>query len=260
MPATFTAEHMPACTAATGTPAAALCTVCGAPFSAPYLAIRLDGRAACHPCVRKHDVPCIDLLEAAATRDPVLRGGWHKAIVRVALHPHRTFAAIYNGPLGETLLFGLVATALGYAATTGWNLTLHNAAFIEYYRDVALQRDLTFESDASLKQMLWLVTPALAAARFIIGALLLHIGMRIIAGSQRASLHSEARVFALASSTLVLCVIPVIGPFVALVSWIGACMAYAQVVHGLSTGRALMAVFPSFLVITALGPSSFVPG
>ncbi len=254
-----TDEPLLSCSAATGSPATAICTHCGAAFSSPFLAVRTDGRAVCHPCARRAQIPCLDVPAGTDTRDPVLALGWPKALLHIAMHPHRTFAAIHNGPLREAVVFGLVATLIGYAATTGWNLTLHGPEFLEFYRQAAAERSLELTTDASVQKLLWLALPFAATLRFVLGLGLLHLGVRIVVGSAQSSFRDEARVFALASGTLVIAVVPVLGPFIALVSWISACTAYLQVVHGLGTARSLMAVLPSFLVITAMGPSSFVP-
>jgi hypothetical protein len=246
-----------ACTAEPDAPADAFCTSCLRPFSERYLLARTDGRAICVACARTLDEPLHPLPGRTVRRDPALAGGWHRAVSRVITRPHRTFATPYDGPIAAAVVFGYVATLIGFASTTAWNVVFHGDALRALILENAPAAAALGESAANI--LIWAGTPLIAAFRLLIGAVLFHLGTRLIAGVDPPSLRSSIRVFALTSGTLMLCVIPMVGPFLALMTWFSATLAHLHAHHGLRTFRGLMALLPAFLVLAAIGPNTFVP-
>ena len=244
------------CAASPALNAAAFCTVCGQPFSGRYLGVAGDGRAVCFACVRR-DGLAITLASPTVGGDPVLVDGWFSALRRILTQPHRTFAATYRVPLLPAVTFGYVFTLLGFAATNAWDLMLFGDEFVQSLVDGWDAVGVTLEP-ARANAALWLCLPIAAAIRMGVGSALLHIGIRLTVGPA-AQLRESVRLFSLTSATLALCVIPTVGSFLALVTWISACMACLQTRQGLRTFAALIALLPALLVITWLGPDSFFP-
>lgn len=249
---------VPRCSAADDAEAWALCTVCAEPFSADYLGLRLDGRSVCYSCAQREDI-ALRVTDDSDRRDPIFLQGWRRAFGRVLLHPQRTFAARFDGSARQAIIFGCTATMVGFFSTNGWNFAFHAEELIAFYQS-SLEDTSVSLSDAAMMKVSWAALPIVALLRFALGALLLQLGVRVVVGKRLANPRGELRAFSLASGALLLCVIPVLGPFIAVVAWISAVMAYLQVRYGLGTGRGLMAILPSLLVTTAIGPTTFVPG
>ena len=238
--------------------AQAFCTSCRKPYSGGFLATRLDGRAICFACARQQAIEIIDEPMPSGRPDPVLGDGWARGIIRMITRPHQTFERPDGGRLSVALLFGYLFTAFGFTTTTIWNLSLYGDEFIELQMQTLAARDVILDA-AEVTQLLWLILPVAAALRLVVGAVLLHLGIRLMVGS-KADWRSSMRMFALTSGTLVLCAIPTLGPFLALVTWISASMAYLNTRYGLRTVNGLMALLPCLLIVTFIGPTSYLPG
>lgn len=238
--------------------AIAFCATCVQPFSREHLGVRPDGRAICRTCAREEGVEDVSTVAAGAGVDPVLERGWFAALGDLLLRPRIAMARPFDGSAGPAVLFGFVTTLFGFVATTGWNLALDAEGLTRFVAEsVPAAAEMT---PTQIRQMLWLATPVVSTLRFCGGALLLHLGIRALAGPAAGDLRSSARVFGLASGTLVLCAVPVVGPFLAVVTWISVCMAHVQAQLGMPMLRGMMAVLPSLLLISRLGPLPFTAG
>ena len=200
----------------------------------------------------------MDQTEATDMPDPVLEDGWLRGILRMVTRPHRTFERPDAGKLSVALLFGYFFTAFGFATTTIWNFAFYSEEFVQLQIDTLATRDIVMTTD-EVTRLIWIVLPFAAALRLFVGGLLFHLGTRLMAGPD-VEWRSSARLFALTSGTLILCAIPTLGPFLALVTWISASMAYLNTRHGLRTVQGLMALLPCLLIITFIGPTAFLPG
>ncbi len=248
----------PRCSANPKLGADAFCTACRQPYSGKFLGVRTDGRAVCFACARREALDLRAAPENEDPSDPVLSDGWFHAIRKMITQPHRTFEFPYGGRLGSTLLFGYLFTFFGFIATTMWNLALQKDGYLEWHVQTWERAEVVLTND-QVTQLLWMVMPFYAVLRLVVGAALLHVGIRLIVGED-VEWKASLRLFALTSGTLALCVIPMLGPFLALVTWISASMAYMHTQHEVRTVRGLMALLPCLLIITAIGPNTFIPG
>jgi hypothetical protein len=246
------------CSADPNLGADAFCTACRQPYSGKFLGVRADGRAVCFTCARYEEVELLEAPQNSDPTDPVLGDGWFHAIRKIITQPHRTFELPYGGRLGPALLFGYLFTFFGFISTTIWNLLLQREGYLEWHVDSWARAQVVLTNE-QVTQMLWIVMPFYAVLRLFLGAGLLHVGIRLIVGEQ-AEWRASLRLFALTSGTLVLCAIPTLGPFLALVTWISASMAYMHTHHNVRTVKGLMALLPCLLIITAIGPNTFMPG
>jgi hypothetical protein len=246
------------CSASPKLDAQAFCTSCRQPFSGGFLGTRRDGRAVCFSCAREHAIEIVSTDEKRETPDPVLEDGWLRGIFRMITRPHRTFERPDAGRLSVALLFGYFFTAFGFVTTTIWNLTFYGEEFLQLQIDTLAAREIILTPD-EVTRLVWMMLPLAAALRLFVGALLFHLGTRLMVGSD-VHWRSSARLYALTSGTLVLCAIPTLGPFLGLVTWISASMAYLNTRYNLRTVQGLMALLPCLLIITFIGPTSFLPG
>lgn len=237
------------CTANPALPATAWCTACHLPFNGRFLGVREDGRAICFGCARQHDVKLRS--EQPTDVDPVLASGWKQTFLDVVTRPWQTFAGEYKGPIGPAIRSGVVWAMLGYAMTMGWVWLLAREAFLEMLTESAPE-GVTYEGD-SLPLLVWLALPVLAVLRQAVGTLALHLGLRL-SGAPSDDFGEHARLFGLTAVGLLLCAVPFVGPFFALVAWMTGTLAWVRQRYAMATGRAMLALIPALLVVTALDP------
>jgi hypothetical protein len=232
--------------------ASAFCTVCRKPFSGRYIGVRRDGRAVCHPCAQREGIDLVD-SGAPAAGDPVLKGRLRDIFFRIAVTTAETFARDFNGPLGPSLRFGYITTVIGYAAALGWIYLLRYDAFIAALTEV---------NGASVPPELmpwapWLGLPVTAAMRLVVGVTLMHAGFRMV-GVPAGTFSQHARLFALTSVSLLLCAVPVLGPFFALAMWMNVSMTYLRSRYAISPIRSMLATLPCLLVLTLVDPVAWL--
>ena len=237
-------------------PAAAFCPACRQPHSGKFLGVREDGRAICHGCARRDEIPLTG-ADANARPDPVLSAGWLRATGAIITAPHVSLVPDAAGKLWQPLVYGFVATVAGYAMTLGWSVALYPQRFLAEAATQAEALGLSGEASA-LAWSAGLVIPFISALRMLLGALTLHVGLAIV--SRDAPWRASARVMALSSVSLVFCAIPVVGTYLAMVVWISTVMAWLRARHQLRTLPALLVVLPCVFLLTALGPTPFAPG
>ncbi len=238
------------CSAHAALPAAALCALCLRPYAGRFLSPLPDGRACCSTCADREGLHVIDSPHGSADADPVLAGGWGSTFRRVVVEPHRGLVVEHDGPIGPALRAGFAFTVVGYLIRTAWDYVL------QYDAVMAMLAEQVGPGvpEATLSLTPWLAVPIAAVFRLVGGSLLLHLGLRLT-GIGPGTLRPHARIFALTSVTLLLCVIPVIGPLLALVAWMSSTLAWTRRRYGLPTWRALAATLPALLLVTSLDPS-----
>lgn len=237
------------CTANPALPATAWCTSCHLPFNGRFLGVRDDGRAICFGCAQQDGVSLRS--ETRTDVDPVLESGWRQTFLDVVTRPWQTFAGEYHGPIGPAVRQGLVWALLGYAMTMGWVWLLARDAFLEMLTESAPE-GVEFEGD-TLPMLVWLALPVLAVLRQAVGTLALHLGLRL-SGAPSDDFGEHARLFGLTAVGLLLCAVPFVGPFLALVAWMTGTLAWVRQRYAMSTARAMLALIPALLVVTALDP------
>ncbi len=227
-----------------------------APFHGDTLATRYDGRAICTSCalalnVEVHGPPMADGL------DPVLAEGWLSAIVYVTVRAHQTLSRPYSGSIGPAIRFGYVMTLAGIAMWLGWVLLLHPEPFLAMIIEAmeTSQRELP-EGDPEQAALIgaWLMVPLFAAVRLTFGGLAIHLGARL-AGAPKGTFHDHLRLFSLASASLVFCILPEFGPFVAMIIWLSTTLAFLRQRYGFGLMRSLASTLPAMLVMSGTWPA-----
>lgn len=218
--------------------------MCRQPFHGRFLDVRRDGRAVCHGCLVRQDIE-LRPRPARGTRDPLLAGGWRHTFARVALQPQLAFAQHWDGPVWPAVRNGILWTTLGMAATLGWTYVLQYDQLLE-----ALAATQSADLPPHLLPwMPWLALPFGIALRTALGIGLLHIGLRL-AGAPPDSLPSHARAFSLASITMLLRVIPVLGPVLATLSGMMALLVWVRRRYDLAPWRTFLLLLPLFLLLS----------
>lgn len=231
-------------------PAAAFCTVCRRPYAGRYLGVRPDGRAICFRCARDQKIDFADT--APAEGDPALRGGLLQTLGAILLRAHLTLNQRYEGSIVPALRFGYLATLAGLVFYLAWQFLLAPEA-IDSIIEGVLEQTGGATTMRAARLSLWAVLPIVAAVRLALGAFALHIGLKL-AGADGA-LREHARVFALTSSALVLCVLPLyVGSLLAEVLWVMATMAWIRTRYDFTTLRTIAAVLPALLIVVLLAP------
>lgn len=238
------------CSAHPALPAAALCAICLHPYAGRFLAPLPDGRACCATCAEREGLQPLDNAHGESERDPVLSDGWGTAFRRVVIEPHRGLVIDYRGDIGPAVRAGFAFTVVGYLMRTAWDYVLQYEAVMAMLAE-QLGADIP---ETTLALAPWVAVPIAAGIRLALGALLLHAGLRLT-GIAPGTFSTHARAFALTSVTLLLCVIPVLGPLLALVAWMSSTLAWIRGRYGLPTWRALVATLPALFLVTSLDPS-----
>lgn len=245
------------CVANPQLPAAAFCTVCRQPFSGKFLGVRDDGRAVCHGCARRDDIPLNGAPHSEGQHaDPLLQQGWFRASAAVVATPHISLARDDASSPWPAIAFGFVATLFGYALTLGWNIVLYPALFVAEVSANAEALGFSGERTA-LTWLAWLGTPIAAGLRLFVGTIILHVCLLVPARDARVA--STARIFGLSSVALLLCAIPIVGSYLAMVVWISTVLAWLRARYRIRTFMALFVILPSVFALTAMGPLPYTP-
>ena len=241
------------CSANPALRAAATCSECHLPHSGKFLSVRRDGRAICFACARRDGTPVFQRRTVPRGADPVLGGGIARATLAMVVAPHRALAAPGTRAFGPLAAVALGFSLLGYGLTLGWTYLLsYEAALTQLRLQVT---ELPFAvSDAVLPWVPWIAWPFIAVLRVVLGAATLHLTVRL-ANPNDADWRESFRVWALSSALLMACALPFAGTFVAMVLWISAMLGWFRVRHGLGAIGSLLAVLPSIVVLSLVGPS-----
>lgn len=227
------------------------CVWCRRSFSERFLTTAADGRAACTRCARDQHVALLQPQREQS--DPAIAGGVRDAVVRILLRPHRVFETPWEGSLWPSIRFGLLVSIVGLVFWNSWFWIFSSHLAAEAIEVIAKQTG----QRVTLQQMQvysWISIPFVAVLRFVFGTLALHAGLRL-AGAPKRMFHEHVRVYALASTALLLCVVPSwVGAFIANVAWLTTCMAFTRVRYRFSTARTLMALLPAMLIVFFFPP------
>lgn len=239
------------CSIDSSTRANAFCAWCRKPFSSPFLVTSHDGRAACYRCVKQYDIK--KLHDQPLQRDPALNHPVHRILYRILLQPHKVFARPWNGSIWPAIQFGILASVLGLIFWNAWFWLLSEDLA---QKMIAMVTERTGQpiSRTEVQRMSWFIIPILALIRFGLGTIGLHVGLRL-AGAPRNTWRHHVRVFALASTALLLCIVPsAVGSFLAHIAWLTTCLAFAVTRYDFSVTRALFALMPSILLVAIFPP------
>lgn len=232
-------------------PAAAFCTVCRRPYSGRYLGVRPDGRAICFRCARDQRIDFADVTPRGEG-DPALRGSLFQKLGAILLRAHLTLNQRYEGSIVPALRFGYLTTLAGLVFYLSWQFLLAPEA-IDAVLEGVIEQTGGATSMRAARLSLWAVMPVVAAVRMVAGIFALHLGLRL-AGAD-GSLRDHARIFALTSSALVLCALPLfVGSLLAEVMWVMATMAWIRTRYDFTTLRTIGAILPALIVVVLLAP------
>jgi hypothetical protein len=228
------------CSAQTRLQAAAYCSVCRLPFSGRFLAVRLDGRAICHACSDREQIPT-EQARGPEPRDPVFRDGWRHTLLVVLARPAELVRP-WHGPVGHAWWRGLGWSWLGLGAGLGWSLALGRLPWEQ------VQAALPEAARAQGWVTLALVgaTLVLALLRQTVGPWLMHAGLRLAgASAEQWTLH--VRVFSALSVVRVLAMLPLLGGPLSALLFVWAMLTFAGLSYGLARWRAMLALAPCLL-------------
>ncbi|TVR01450.1 MAG: hypothetical protein EA398_09555 [Deltaproteobacteria bacterium] len=237
----------PPCSHDSGRPATACCTACGLAFGSSRLGAAEDGRAYCVDCAWEADI-ALPSRHRDPRCEPALRNGIVRGIEGILFRPAWLFAQPSPRRIGAALGLGLGCTTAGYAFWLGW-LMLLNAEWVRQQLD-----DAGVDPGQGL-WVAWLALPILAILRVFGGALALHAGC-LLAGGSGISFNDSLRAFSLASAAMLLCVVPSVGAFLAILWWSWIVLAWMRSRFSFGLGRTMVALIPSVVVLPLLGPAA----
>jgi len=235
------------CSANPSLNAAAFCSSCTLPYAGSFLGAREDGRALCFACARRYEIP-LRHVEVSGSSDPALRDGWRGVLHGVLAEPQRVFSTSYTGPIGPALRAGWLWCAIGDVAAMSW-------AYIFKFDEV-MERLQAASASASIPEDLlpvvpWLALPLITTARFFVGLLAFHLGLRL-GGAPYDAFQLHARVFALASVGMILNVFPLVGPYLSLMVWFFALSTFVRIHYKMGFLQSFIVLMPTMMIVWLL--------
>lgn len=229
-------------------PAAAFCTICRRSYSGRYLSVVADGRAACFRCVADQRLTTIERTNGK--RDPAFRSGIFALLLAILTGGPRALTPAYRGPIWKALLFGAICSIFG----TWFSMVrfLASSQGQELFQQTLERAQPPIAEEVLRAAFLW-ATPLVAVMRMAMGAILVHVMLRLWVGENTQPLRVHARLYAFTCASSLLLVLP--GLWGALATNAIWCMAsfnwIRQVYPTLPAWRLFLVIMPHILILGA---------